>query len=130
MGRLIEAQLEGSEQLKAALQKLGAQAPRALGGGMYREMETMMGRSKDTFVPVDTGALRASGQVHPPVYAGSSVSVTAGYGNSSVAYALRQHEDLSYRHAVGQAKYLEQPFLEMQNGLADRLAADISQGLR
>jgi hypothetical protein len=54
-------------------------------------------------VPVDTGALRASGRVSGPDSGGT---VTLSFGGAAAPYALRQHEELNYRHPVGEARYL------------------------
>ena len=42
------------------------------------------------------------------------VAVAVGY---TAAYAVRVHEDLEAFHRTGQAKFLEQPFREMQKDL-------------
>jgi hypothetical protein len=36
-------------------------------------------------------------------------------------YAIVQHEELEYHHRIGQAKYLEQPFLENRSRYRDML---------
>lgn len=54
-------------------------------------------------VPVDTGALRGSGIVTGPDGRGK-VSLT--FGGSAAPYALRQHEDMTLRHNLGEARYL------------------------
>jgi hypothetical protein len=54
-------------------------------------------------VPVDTGALRSSGRVTGPSHNGV---VTLSFGGAAAPYALRQHEDLAYRHKLGEARYL------------------------
>lgn len=70
-------------------------------------------------VPLEYGTLRRSGVVNEPVVDGTKWSVTLGYGGEASAYALVQHENLSFQHpgpnsiAKGQsgrgAKYLEEP---------------------
>jgi hypothetical protein len=67
-------------------------------------------------VPVDTGVLRASGRVTGPDAAGV---VRLTFGGASAAYALRQHEVLSYRHTVGEARYLVRG--------VERFVADVKQ---
>lgn len=54
-------------------------------------------------VPRDTGALSASGRVDGPSRDGT---VTLTFGDSAAPYALRQHEELTYRHPLGEARYL------------------------
>lgn len=63
-------------------------------------------------VPVKYGALRASGKVEGPrgdaknVYVLLSFGGTAAGYNMEVGYALIQHEVLTFRHRVGEARYL------------------------
>jgi len=62
--------------------------------------------SKDKYVPVLHGPLKASGRVE--AYPGRYPSVRIIYGNSEVPYALLQHENLQFLHPRGgRAKYLE-----------------------
>lgn len=75
---------------------------------IYQDGERIMATSND-LCPVETGALRASGHVTADEAAGL---VTLEYGGPAAPYAFIQHEDLEYRHPVGQAKFLEQPFIE------------------
>lgn len=109
----------GVGDLRAELERLGAEAPRIAAKILYREAEQIMTASKDQ-VPVDTGALRASGHVQPPVVQEARVTVLLGYGKE---YAIFVHEDLDAHHATGNAKYLEKPALEAAKGLEGRLAA-------
>jgi hypothetical protein len=98
---------------------------RAAAGALFREGERIMTRSKRDFVPVLTGALRASGRVEPPQIAGTEITVILGYGGASAPYALVVHEDLQAHHTVGSAKYLEIPRNEAVAGMDARLAADL-----
>ena len=60
-------------------------------------------------VPVYTGpdhvggSLRESGAVHGP-FATGAVYLT--FGGTAAPYALRQHEELDWRHKLGEARYL------------------------
>jgi len=84
------------------------------------EGEKIMATSKETYVPVDTGNLRNTGHVSPPVKEGQTILVQLGFGNNTVEYALIVHEDLYAHHPVGQAKYLEIPFSRAQPGVKQR----------
>lgn len=53
----------GGERLQQAFAQLGAAAPGAVTAGLYEWAEMVMGDSKENYVPVDTGMLRASGFV-------------------------------------------------------------------
>ena len=58
----------------------------------------------------------------PPEISATGASVTLGYGGSAAPYALYVHEITTNRHEPPtQAKFLEQPVLEAQSGLAKRL---------
>ena len=77
--------------------------------------------SKTNYVPVDTGNLRNSGTVLPPVMKGKTIEVTLGYGGSATPYAVVVHE---YPPTVGQGKnkYLSKPLNKAEKGMATRLA--------
>lgn len=113
--------LQGTETLKTALDGLGERAREAAARILFQEGERIMAVAKGQ-TPVDTGALRASGQVSLPTVEGSTVSVELGFGNSSVNYAVFVHENLQAKHPVGKAKYLEDPVLQWANGAESRLA--------
>lgn len=53
-------------------------------------------------VPVDENVLRPSGRVEGPV----RNTVELSFGGASAPYALKQHEDVTFRHTVGEARYL------------------------
>jgi hypothetical protein len=94
------------------------------------EAERLMTESKQTFVPVDTGALRSSGHVEPVRFTGrATIEVSLGYGGPSAAYALEVHENLNSHHAYGQAKYLETPVrLAVESGLSEaRILAEMNR---
>ena len=60
--------------------------------------------------PVDTGTLRSSGHVTPPVAAAGHIVVEIGYGGAAREYAYWVHERLDLHHAPPtKAKYLEDP---------------------
>lgn len=52
-------------------------------------------------VPVDTGALRATGRMEA-----NERRARISFGGAAAKYALRQHETLYYRHKIGEARYL------------------------
>ena len=98
-----------------------------MGRKLYQDAEEVMTESKERYVPVLTGALRASGHVGQPKANGSRVSVELGFGGPAVGYAEYVHEDLNAQHAVGQAKYLEIPLraklTQIERDLADAAGA-------
>ena len=99
----------------------------ASGRVLTLEAEEIMRISKEQYVPVDTGNLRASGHVQPFTINGDKVSVVFGFGGPSAEYALAVHENpragktkgkspkgRKYKtwSKVGQWKYLETPLKE------------------
>lgn len=94
-----------------ALEALADQAPDVMGDELFATMEDGVINPSLDLVPVDLSPLKNSKFVEKPKKSRGSVSVSAGYGGPAAAYAEIQHENLEYRHTVGQAKYLETPLL-------------------
>lgn len=113
----------------AALERQAHLVPIYVGDAIYAEAELIMTDSKDNYVPVDIGTLKASGYVNEPEEVGHKVSVELGYGGEADDYAWVQHERLDFHHEVGEAKYLETPFNEAVNGLEGRLAERVKRRL-
>lgn len=121
--------LDGTRALASMLRRQPRLAERGLAYGLRAEAEAIMGVAKRDRVPVDTGALRASGFVEAPITIGSEVVVVLGFGGAAVPYALIQHEETSYRHTVGESHYLSKPVEEARAGFERRLAAHVSRFL-
>jgi hypothetical protein len=120
--------ITGLDALQRTLRALGDQAMQGAKVALTREAETIMTTSKRE-VPVDTGALRASGAVTTPEVSGSAVSVTLGFGGPAVSYAVPVHENLRAHHPVGHAKFLERPLNAARAGLETRLAETLRRVL-
>jgi hypothetical protein len=119
----------GARQMIANLQQLARDAPRVMKKAVYEFAQTEMTEMK-RLVPVDTGALRASGHIEQPVaHADGRITCTLGFGGTAVDYAVPVHEDLEAFHRVGQAKYVEQPLAESAAHFADRVAASVKRDL-
>ncbi len=86
-------EIQGLDNLIGKLRAAGPQARKDVAGVMYRFAEEVMADSK-AVVPEDTGALMATGKVMPPEDDGRQITVTMGYGDESVGYALYVHEAL------------------------------------
>jgi hypothetical protein len=56
-------------------------------------------------VPLDQGPLRASLRVQGPEKRGTVDVVQLVAGGAAAPYALRQHEELQYKHDDGEARY-------------------------
>jgi len=74
--------------------------------------------------PLDKGPLRRSGTVTDNEQEGE-VSISF-----NTPYARRQHEELTWRHTDGKAKYLEDPFNEHKALVIRRVRAEIERALR
>jgi hypothetical protein len=91
-------------------------------------MGTIFERSQQ-LVPVDTGALKASGQLNTrkPTFATTGAGAEIIYGDDIVDYAIYVHEDLSKEHAAPtQSKFLEIPALENEKDLVAEIQKNIS----
>lgn len=64
------------------LEQYGEAAAKRLGTALYREGRGILAQSQ-ALVPVDTGALRASGYVTPPSREGNEIVVAIGYGGTA-----------------------------------------------
>jgi len=122
--------VSGIPKLKDKFVKLGANFDFEMGRALYLEGQHIMGESKAKFVPVDRGPLRASGHVMPPQADAGGTVVIMGYGGPAVKYAVVQHERLSYKHRVGQAKYLERPALARAKVMDKKIAARLRKRLK
>lgn len=80
--------------------------------GLFEEAQIVF-RNSQRLVPVDSGTLRRSGILFPPKQEGNQIIVEMGYGGAASAYAMRQHEEQSFKHKSGKSwKYLEIPVRE------------------
>lgn len=76
-------------------------------------------------VPIEEATLERSG-----VATVDESSLTAAVSYDTV-YAIRQHEELNYRHDAGRtAKYLEGPLTEQAATVAAIIAAELRRSLR
>lgn len=119
--KIIKIELIGALELAKILATAGARAIPALKQALNEEGQIAF-RDSQRLVPVDTGTLRRSGVLESAKEKGTSIEVVMGYGGAASAYALKQHENLSYRHKEGkQAKYLEQPVMQRQVKLSQNI---------
>lgn len=80
-------------------------------------------------VPVDTGRLKKSGKVVQENANTVYVTYEAFNPENGYDYAPIQHEVLDFKHTIGQAKYLEQPFLTNMDNLINVVAGNIKKGI-
>ena len=120
-------------KLSEAIRRAEKKAPAATAKKVTAIALDLSGRSA-RLSPVDTGDLRnnCTAQVNGTTvfekqrpaaspFPASRAEAVVGY---SLPYALRQHEELGYRHPKGgQAKFLEQPLLEKEKDYISLLAS-------
>lgn len=139
--------------VEGRLAALGKAVVLAAAGATYKRAEKIMRESKDVFVPVDTGVLKASGHVDLPEVGLDEIDVKLGYGGAAKGYALEQHENEAYHHPPklawryaesdtatpaekawaehrlseqwGQAKYLSKPLYANAEGFLEDVAAAV-----
>lgn len=120
--------ITGLTEALRGIRSTRAQMLPALGRALHAESESVFLRSIE-LVPVDTGVLLESGELHDPEIDGHSVSVELSYGDEYTDhYAEKIHEDLSLAHKPGKtAKFLEVPFLEGAKGMGERVGARVAR---
>jgi hypothetical protein len=126
--KVTKFKVTGVKKLKGRLGQVGKKYPDEARAALYQEGEDIQSASFP-LVPKDEGTLRGSGYTTQP-FGRRTIRVVVGYGNKvSNKYAKIQHENLSYRHTDGQAKYLEQPFQKAKRGMLDRIAKRIASSV-
>jgi hypothetical protein len=128
------AYLRDVAKVVANIRKYGRVASDAAAQGLREGGESIMAVSKELFVPVDTGALRASGHVDGPEQEAEGLVVRLSFGGPAggkdVGYALYVHENLEARHTIGSAKYLEQPVEQMKGEVVELMANRVNTAIR
>lgn len=90
--------------------------------GLALALEHLLGESRK-LVPIEEGTLERSGT--------ASRAGLRGVVSYDTVYAVRQHEELTWRHDAGrQAKYLEEPFHGERDTMQALIAAQIRRALR
>lgn len=122
----MTATVTGVDKVKARVEALDGNIVRATGEGLYKWSNVMMGHSHDES-PYETRAMIRTGKVNDPTYTRTTVSVRSGY---NIVYARRQHEEMSYRHPHGKAKFLIDPFLRDKPNLNPTVQGTIRDLIR
>lgn len=129
MGVNLSMEFQGLDALIGKLEGKADKVARAVLDALYQEGEELMAEAK-RLTPVDTGTLRSSGHVRLPEVTDDGAFVEVGFGGPAgaggnaedVGYAVYVHEDLTARHVVGQAKFLEAPLNARKATFATRFA--------
>ena len=121
----MQFSMKGFSSMQANFRKVERQFPGRVEKALKTEAEVELAESKRR-VPVDTGTLRASGQVVGPEKEGNKFYVDISYGGQAEDYAVIVHEDLDAFHKVGQALYLKSVLDESAPFMAQRVADEIN----
>ena len=104
--------LRGQRELDRAWAKIAKSVPLAAAMGLYALGFDIIALAVAK-TPVDTGRLRASRYVAPPVLRGSTHVVELGFGTR---YAAPVHERIDVAHSTGEAKFLQKAINEKASG--------------
>ena len=120
------------ERIQRAIIASGPAGVKAAARALRNEAQEAFAVSQDE-VPVDTGALKASGRVRPEVGVyerGNELSVELTYGGTAMEYAIIVHENLESFHPHGKAKYLEDPMSRQVQGISGRIADKVEAAMK
>lgn len=99
------------------------QQHRGLVAGLHKATEHVLQVSRGR-VPLEEGTLERSG------VASVDEATLTGAVSYDTVYAVRQHEELTWRHAEGRtAKYLEGPMAEETRTVQEIIAAEVRRAL-
>jgi hypothetical protein len=132
----MSLEIAGLAEMRRRLQRLSEQdrLTQAVAAGLTKTAEMIATEAKlqspvggPPFSPRDKapGTMRASIHAALPDFDGAKVSVTIGGGGLASAYTRRQHEELTWRHHVGKAKFIEDPFEQLKGTAGDNVAEAI-----
>lgn len=119
--------VEGLEQATKAIKAKGTAYRQAVAKAVFSEAQALLTESK-ILVPVITGNLKSSGRVN--MKEGGDIEAVISYGDPTVPYALRVHEEPRPPTSNGTYKYLETPFKEASGKYAARIAANAKKYMR
>lgn len=117
------------DRIQRALAQSGPEGVKIAARALRHEAQEAFANSQDE-VPVDTGALKASGRVRPETgvfESGNEVYVELTYGGSATEYSIYVHENLEANHPHGKAKYLEDPMSRQVVGISGRIADKVER---
>jgi len=113
--------IKGLQQAQKNLRNIAAKFPKKVKKALVKRAELIMTDSKENYCPVEFGTLKNSGHVAVDP---DKIAVTLGYGGAAEDYAVVQHENLTFKHEVGEAKYLEKPLFSAMETFEKDLADD------
>src|ERR1035441_109186 len=133
----IQMSVTGLKQLTDKLLSNMPKARQAVKAELYQFSEEVMKDSLEV-VPWLTGTLAGTGKVQSPVEDGNVITVTMGYGDEAVGYALYVHEEMNspkgnpinWTRPNSGPKFLENPLKAKQDQLPGRLKTVLTAALK
>ena len=109
----FDVKVQGLEETLALLTDLPYKLQRRLAAELKEQLTEVLEKAKD-LAPYERGDLAGSGRLVGPRIYGGRVYFTLDFGvEPQLAYALIQHEGLSFSHPGGkESKFLEKPLAE------------------
>jgi len=120
------------ERIQKAITESGPAGAKIAAMALRSEAQDAFAASQDE-VPVDTGALKASGRVRPETGVftrAGEVYVELTYGGTATEYSIYVHANLEANHPHGKAKYLEDPMTRQVNGISGRIADKVERATK
>lgn len=124
----VTFKVEGLKEVMAKAKRAGEAGVAAAGVALYAVGNNVVDKSMDK-TPVDFGNLRGSHYVTHPVKRGGNVLVEVGVGTTAESYAVEQHENLTFQHKEGEAKFLEKALQEEAPQMPRMIQAFMNQAL-
>lgn len=115
----MSVKIQGLAELESELNSL----PHKTMKGIEKAMGIIYDASQP-LVPVDTGALKRSGQIEE-VDSGMKMKYHSENPINGYNYAPIQHENLTFNHRVGQAKYLENAVKENMDSIINAIVEEV-----
>ena len=115
------------------LKRTKEQIKKNVASDSYEILETI-NRHTEPLVPLETGRLRASvmrpnGMLIEKDFMSMEIEYSARNPRTGYDYAMIQHENLLYRHRVGQALYLREGMFESQDEVYRLIEKDVDMAL-
>jgi hypothetical protein len=133
----IQMSVTGLKQLTDKLRSNMPKARQAVKAELYQFSEEVMTDSLEV-VPWLTGTLAGTGKVQSPVEDGNVITVTMGYGDEAIGYALYVHEEMNspsgnainWTRPGSGPKFLSTPLQAKQDQLPGRLKTVLMSALK
>lgn len=106
----------GVQQVLTAISKAKVDTGKTIAAGL-EACAGVVYRKSQKLVPVDKGRLKASGR-YGVSGVGRAAKAFVEYGGPDAPYALYVHEDMTKRHPVGQAKFVEDAVRQTRGTMA------------